>query len=81
VPDVIYACYILHKILLGERNVDIQELLRVIMLEAEHAANNRQNGANALVHNEHDAGLLFGENNGEQNRIAVAVYVTANQQG
>jgi hypothetical protein len=81
VPDVIYACCILHNILLGERNVDIQELLRVITLEAEHAANDRQNCANAPVHNEHDAGLLFRENSGEQNRIAVTVYVAANHRG
>ena len=38
VPNVIYACYILHNILLGEQNIDIQELLRVIKLEVEHAA-------------------------------------------
>ena len=43
VPDVIYTCCILYNILLGEQNVDIQELLRVITLEAEHAANDRHN--------------------------------------
>ena len=78
VPDVIYACCILHNILLGERNVDIQELLRVITLEVEHAANERHNCVNAQVQNEDDVGILFGENTGEQNRIAVALYIAAN---
>jgi hypothetical protein len=34
VPDMIYACCILHNILFEEKDVHVQELLRIITLEA-----------------------------------------------
>ena len=67
VLDVIYACCILHNIFLGERNVDIQELLRIITLEVGEADNDRYNRLQAPIDIDHDARLLFKKNTRNQN--------------
>lgn len=81
VLDVIYACCILHNILLGKRNVDIQELLRIITLEIGEAENDRHNCLQAPIDNDHDARLLFRENTGNQNRLNIALYIAAHNCG
>jgi hypothetical protein len=81
VPDMIYACCILHNILFEEKDVHVQELLRIITLEAGVAEqrHRRPQHVQPILFEDHDAGLELGEQSGDPYRMNVEIYLGLNQ--
>jgi hypothetical protein len=80
VPDLIYACAILHNILLGEKDVDVQELLRIITMEANENLPPRRVPVHGFPQwHEHNVGLEAGELSEDPYRDRIAIFLGLNK--